>query len=212
MIISKWNREGIKKRTRTRVYVSTRRKGRASCGTARSYLHAPDRMSEDPDTTLRGVRLRGPGLRPVLSHTRSPRGSNCDWIQPRARQDRVLRSARIASGPAATGRGRSKKLGGGQGVVFAVPVGGESGGEPTLIRCAGRWAASADGKIADVALDAGLNFSERVPLGEKRKKEGPSAHFACLLFHFTECVTRVVALHKLYLWNGLSFFSRQSWT
>lgn len=73
-------------------------------GTAGSYLHAPDRMPEDPGTILRGVRLRGPGLRRVLTHARSPRGSNCDWIRPRARQDRVLRLAGIASGPTATVR------------------------------------------------------------------------------------------------------------
>lgn len=31
------------------------------------------------------------------AHDRSPRGSKCDWIRPRARQDRVLRLAGVAS-------------------------------------------------------------------------------------------------------------------
>lgn len=36
-----------------------RRVGRRQGG---SYLHAPDRMPENPGTIFRGVRLRGPGL------------------------------------------------------------------------------------------------------------------------------------------------------
>jgi len=126
------SRKGVKG-SRIKIYMSTWRKGRTARrpSTAEPYLHAPDRMPEDPGTILRGVRLRGPGLRRVLSHTRSPRGSNCDWIQPRARQDRVLRPAGIASGPAATVR---------EGVAKARwrTNGGESDSGSTLIRRAGR--------------------------------------------------------------------------
>lgn len=53
------------------------------------------------------------------AHDRSPRASNCDWIRPRARQDRVLRLAGVASPAQPRRKGwkaRWKPRGGGGGL------------------------------------------------------------------------------------------------
>lgn len=68
-----------------------------------AYLHAPDRMAEDPGTILRGVGLLGPGLHEI-SGSRSVSSRSELRLDPRARrrrQDRVLRLAGVAS-PAAS--------------------------------------------------------------------------------------------------------------